>query len=201
MIRTLALLAGLVALGTSAADVEKATKAAQAFLEKGKAGSATLAPIDDPEVLKCFGKQTVFSVRFQQFPVAMAPAEGYATNNLLFVPEKGEPKLLTKAVDVMKLFEQIPARDDKTALVNVKALLALEREMVQDGHYTFKPVEDSFKVTRQGGKTFAKGMLDVTEGGTGGISVTLVYEKDGKVAGTSVGPFVKPGPRPRRLGD
>jgi len=202
MIRTFTLLATLAALSgtTSAADIEKAEKAAKAFLEKAKA-QAMPVHVADEEVASSFGKQTVFAVRFQQFPVAMAPAEGFEANNILFVTEKGETKLVSKGGDLLKIFEKMPALTDKIALTNVKALLALEREMIQDGFYKFKPVDDSFKVTREGTRTTAKGTIDVTEGGTGSITVMLVYEKDGSLFGSSVGPFVKPGPRPRRLGD
>jgi hypothetical protein len=199
--RTLFLLLPALALAAPVPEAD-AEKVARAFVEKAKATHGTLSAVKNEAVASVFPDLAVFAVRFRQWPIAAAPAEGMRASNLLIVSEKGEPTLTTSGMQLSKLFTKVSAKDEKSAITVVKALLSLEAELVQDGFYKFEYGQDSFKTVKEGDKLVASGKMTVVEGGSGEITASVTFDAAGMVFGTALNSTgVKLGVRPKRLGD
>jgi hypothetical protein len=63
----------------------------------------------------------------------------------------------------------------------VMAALRLAQECKQDGHYRFEVQDGSVSVVREGERLVASGKCRVTAGGRGEVSVTLRFDRDGRL--------------------
>lgn len=193
--RTLSLFLAAVATAAPVPEAD-AEKAAKAFVEAKKATNGELKALKDDALAAAFPDATFYTVRFRQWPVAVAPADGFQASNVLMIDGKGDASLTTGGMQLARLFQKVTAKDEKAAVAVAKALLLLEAELLQDGFYKFK-LEPDFPVKQAGDKREVTGKMLVTEGGNGEITATVTFDATGAVAGTALNHTVKPGPRPR----
>lgn len=176
---------------------EDAEKAAKSFVEKAKATNGELQAMKTDALARVFPDLAFFSVRFRQWPVAVAPAEGFRSSNVLTINDKGQATLITSGMQLPKLFQKVVAKEEKATFEVARALLTLEAELLQDGFYKFKMVEESFKTNKEKGKVIVSGRMMATEGGNGEIVASATFDETGLLFATSLANSVKPGPRPR----
>jgi hypothetical protein len=194
--RTLLLLLPTLALAAPVAEVDPQV-AAKTFVEKRKAEAGELKPLKTDDLTAAYPGLTFFTVRFRQWPVATAPAEGFRASNVLVIDEKGEPLLLTNQQELFKLSKRVKAPDKKAAVQVVRALMKIQEELFQDGFYKFEVSEDLLRTDTFQGKLAVFGTSRVVEGGNGSVGAALTFDAEGNLIATSFSDSVKPGVRPR----
>jgi hypothetical protein len=186
----LVLLCGVV----RAADTDKAVKD---FLDAKKAATGKLDALKDAGLAKVVPGQTLFSLRFPQFPVARLAPEGFSSSNLLAVDGKDKVTLVKNGKELETFAtEHLVAKDEVSAKQAAQTWLLLSSELVQDGFYQFQVIDESLKVSKEQDKLVAAGRLMVTKGGNGEISVQLTFDNAGKLTKVDEMAKVRPGPRP-----
>ena len=161
------------------------------------ARSATLSPMDTKDLKELFPKAAFFSLRFRQYPVAIAPPKPLASNNVFVVLGKKVTHLSNSSA-LGKYFQENVKATDKEAQASSAALafLRLDQELHQDGFYRFE--KPKVKVSTAKGGFIARGEVAVEQkrGDRGSLTVQLSF-LPGKLEKVTPGGKLSPGIRPR----
>lgn len=193
------LTAGLIASAAWADCKEpaEARKVLEAHLKKAGVANAQIVPVESVALGKALPGQSFFSVRFRQFPVAIAPPEGFNSSNVFAVGKDGKPQLIRDAAELEKFMRAALAEVGKGKVESALASwLTLAPELHQDGFYAFEVLTKGFAIEEKGEAIEAAGRAMVTKGGNGELKVTMIF-KDGKLAKVVASSKIRPGPRPR----
>jgi hypothetical protein len=146
---------------------------------------------------KALPDQTCFALRFRQYPIGIAPPEGFSSSNLLIVDAAGKvtPVPTNKELNTFAR-ENLRAREAEQGKLAVRAWLLLSSEIVQDGFYKFQVLEESLNTARDGENLRASGRLMVMQGGNGEIAVDLIFDASGKLTTIREKVQIREGPRP-----
>jgi hypothetical protein len=179
-------------------DVKKAEKAVTDYLEKIKGkDAARVAHVKDEALEKTLPDYIFFAVLYPQYPVGRQPPEGLSASNVLAVDKDGKVKVIKDVKVLEELFKaNVTAKDEAKAKDAARAWLRLSQELVQDGFYKFKLMDDATKVKEEKGNKIASGTVVVMQGGSGMIEATLTFDEKGQLAKAVDDVKVKPGPRP-----
>jgi hypothetical protein len=179
-------------------DVKKAEKAVTEYLEKIKGkDAARVAHVKDEALEKTLPDHIFFAVLYPQYPVGRQPPEGLSASNVLAVDKDGKVKVIKDVKGLEELFKaNVTAKDEAKAKDAARAWLRLSQELVQDGFYKFKLMDDATKVKEEKGNKIASGTVVVMQGGSGMIEATLTFDEKGQLAKAVDDVKVKPGPRP-----
>lgn len=146
---------------------------------EAKSGRFAIVQSDDLE--KLLPRCTVYSLRFQQFPVAREVPEPFKINNLFVVKADGSVRNVTEAKDLQD-FIQDNAKVDTAAKarVAVKAWLRLAEDLENDGSFRFTIPDESITVGEVRGQLKVTGkavVANVGGGRRGQITATLTFEQ------------------------
>jgi len=195
----LAVFALFVATGSiQAADAKDAEKGVRNYLKELNAFGYQIILIKDEAVATAFPNRCVFAVRFQQYPVGIAPPKGLSSSNVFIVNEGKIEAVIIDSKGLQNYFLNTLAAVEKEEQAKnaVRAWLRLSQELVQDGFYQFgKPQDLGCTVAKDGTRT-ASGTVVVRAGGRGEINVFLTFGPNGVLAKIAEAVTVKPGIRP-----
>jgi hypothetical protein len=180
-------------------EIDKARKSVQEELTTLKAKSGKIEHRGAAPLGEVFPKHLFFSVHFPQYPVARIPPPPLKAANLFAVNRAdGKVQRLADANELATFFrEQLaPAGDADMAKADVRAWLELASVYLQDGFYKFSLLEEATKVENTDSGLRASGKMIVKSGGNGEITVTLKFDKNGKLTQVDYNSKLKPGPRP-----
>lgn len=190
-------LSGVLALLFTVQPVFSSEKAVQDFVLARKANAGQLSPMSEPVLGKAVPRQSFFSLRFRQYPVGIAPPEGFSASNVLSVDAAGKVILIPSNKDLQAFAKgAMQASDEEAGKLAVRAWLLLSSEIVQDGFYKFQVIDESLKVNREGDKLTASGRLVVIQGGNGEIAVKLTFDAAGRLTDIQETQKIREGPRP-----
>jgi hypothetical protein len=141
----------------------------------------SMDPVQARYVTTLFPDTEFCGVYFEQWPLQVEPPEGLAPSNVFYM-NQGDPNLyyLTSPAELRTFFLEnwpvVGAGANHGLLKDTaKTWLRLSQEFSQDGFYTFsKPVVEVVGTT-------AYGMVEVLEGGTGYIWVTITTGPTGSL--------------------
>jgi hypothetical protein len=165
---------------------EKAREAIALFLARTQAPQGgDVTAIDDDSVEQVFPLDRFYVLQFRRYPVAPALPESLTYNNLLALHEDSTVELISDS-NALKVFfasELIPITNEPRARNVVKAWLRLTQEFHQDGFFEFSMRNDSLRVLSEGGsiRAFGKAYVALDHGNSGAISVSLNFNRLGKL--------------------
>lgn len=142
------------------------------------------------EVLrKIFDRCDFFLLRYPRYPVEVVPVAPLRVNNLFIVCD-GKVSRVSDEIELKDFFlQRFPViTDDKVMADGVQGWLFLAQELHQDGFFSFG--NPSIKTT----DSLAEGVVYVTKGGEGRLSVTMEFT-EGKLTKVSSGGEIVPGAR------
>jgi hypothetical protein len=179
-------------------DIKKAQKLVNDRLGELKAEGGAVERITDDAVDKAFPGHIFFSVLFRQYPVGRAVPEPLKASSIFAVSPEGKLKLLTDKKGLEDYFKSNvePATADKAAQDATLAWLRFTEQLVQDGFYAFKTVDEATKVEKAKDGRTASARGSATKGGNGDINVSLTFDEKGKLSKVDEKTELKPGPRP-----
>ena len=177
-------------------ELVAAKKAVEDHLEKIKGASGTVELVKDEPVGRSMPAFAFYTVRYRQFPVALATPEGLKASNVFAIDAKGKVQVLTTLPELQKFLKaSLPAADSKAKLEDAARLaVRFGQEFHQDGFYKFKLEDDSTKATP--GKS-ATAKVVVMQGGNGTYVVDLKVDESGKLTSLEEKSAIRRGPRPR----
>jgi hypothetical protein len=181
--------------GLSVAHAGDSRALVKQYLDDRNARGYTITAISADYLDNTFPDIDFFEVRFQQYPVAIAPPEGLSASNL-FLVQGGTVYPFVSPADLEAFFlDELAAADDEDdALDAGLSWLRLSQAFSQDGFYQFGDPQVESEITADGLKV--TGIVMVTGGGQGDISVELIFDADGVLQSVDESRNVTPGMRP-----
>jgi hypothetical protein len=181
-------------------DKDKGHQAVVEFLRKQHPGALPSGKITALEksaaVTAALPNSSLYVLRFQQWPVNVAPPNGLQPGNICVVTGK-DVSVVSDAKQLGKLFAaRLPkATTEAQRRDAVVAWLRVSQEMHQDGFFNFKTIDKkAIAVTDEQ----ATGQVDAEAkgGNQGRIGVTLTFNADGTLTEATEKVELKPGVRP-----
>jgi hypothetical protein len=160
-----------------------------------------IIPITDEVVTRVFPAHSFYVLRFPQYPVALAPPDPLAVNNLFVVKPDSSVEHFRDVATLGSFFRTTlgPIRAASAARDAAVAWLRLAEEFHQDGFFQFSVRDDTIRVTspRTGGlEVTVKAVVEPQGGNTGDIVASLTFDAVGKLLTASEVANVKQGIRP-----
>jgi hypothetical protein len=186
---------------TSAADARGRELLHQKLATLRGAERGQVMPVVEDVLARAFPGHLFYVLRFRQYPVALAPPDPLASNNLFVVRPNGSVEHL-RDVGVLEVFFRAalrPVTTDAQAQDGARAWLRLAQEFRQDGFFQFSIPDDSLKVVSlaNGGREVTGKVVVTPQGGNQGeIAVTLTFDARGSLVTVSESANIKRGIRP-----
>lgn len=212
---SLVVLSTLFLLGLGSALAEETTSAAAAGASDARGREllqqqlATLRGAERGQVMRvaedvlarAFPADLFYALRFRQYPVALAPPDPLAINNLFVVRPNGSVEHLPDVGALEAFFRAAlrPVTADAQARDAARAWLYLAQEFRQDGFFQFVISADSLKVAAlpNGGREVTGRAVVTPHGGNQGeIAATLTFDGRGSLLTVSESANIKRGIRP-----
>ena len=161
-----------------------------------------ILPIADDSLARVLPGLRFYTLRFRQWPVALAPPNPLDANNLFVVKPDSSVEHIRNPQALESLFRATlaPVTTDAQARDVTKAWLRLMEESHQDGFFQFSIPDDALQVVAAGtGERRATGKALVTArgGNTGELTATLTFDQAGRLANASETASLKRGIRPK----
>jgi hypothetical protein len=177
----------------------EALKAASDQLATFKGPSATPLAIEEPALKRALPGCHFFSVRYRQWPVAIAPAKGLRSSNLFAVTPDGKVTVCSEGKDLEKFFKASlpPATTEAQIKDSARAYLRLAEELHQDGFYKFTRMDEATVVAPGWAGQIGKARAVVMMGGNGTLDIAITFNMNGTVRSVTEKAEIRRGVRPR----
>ena len=198
-------LVGTLTIAAPALAQTKSIQSLTTFLNKKQAKDYKATLIKQETLSIVFPNYKFYAVLFPKYPVAVPPALGLNSSNVVAVSNEGEVKALINPVELRVFYEDNmrPVRTSTAALRVLRSWLILTKEFSQDGYFKFELSADIDLAKAKPGKPpeYVAGQLDVVKesGNKGSIQCKLLFSDAGKLASVVETRKVTAGVRPRVL--